>query len=319
MQDNGEIIHISGDNTPELPELKKEDSVEILVEQFLAQHDVRKSSRDRYRKSLKGFLKWIKGKKIEQITREYLLEYKEMLLAKGKSTMTVGAYLVSIRLFYEYLYQEYNIKNIAKGVASPKRTNKFEHKPLTEEQSSKLLEYFKDNLRDYAIINLMLRTGMRTIEIVRSNIGDIGEIGGKRCLYLQGKGRDDKKEYVLTTDKTLNPIKEYIKARPNFKEDEPIFISKSKNNFGERLTTKTISLIARTGLDAIGLKGKDGYTAHSLRHTAASIMLSRGISLDRIRSVFRHKNMSTTLGYATMADERKRIEESPEAALDDAF
>lgn len=316
--DNNGIIRIDGEDVPERNPYK---GLDKLVEEFLAQHAVRKSSRDRYRKSLKQFLNWASGKQIQQITRASLLEYRDTLFEEGKSALTVGAYLVSVRLFYEYLYQEYDIKNVAKGVASPKRSNKFEHKALNEDECGRLIDYYKEkgNLRDLAMVNLMLRTGMRTIEIIRADIGDIGSIGGKRCLFLHGKGRDDKKEYVLVTDKALDPIKDYIKTRENFKDSDPIFVSESRNGKGTRLTTKTISLTLRTGLDAIGLRGKDGYTAHSCRHSAASIMLTRGIAIDRVRGVLRHHNIATTMGYVAMADEKKRIDESPESALDDAF
>jgi integrase/recombinase XerC/integrase/recombinase XerD len=60
--------------------------------------------------------------------------------------------------------------NIAKGIKSPKRKNAFRKQALTPGQSRELLTYFKTQcLMDYAIANLLLRTGLRTIEIVRAN------------------------------------------------------------------------------------------------------------------------------------------------------
>lgn len=319
MTDNNEIIHVH--NEEELPISNPYQSIDKLVEEFLAQHDVRKSSRDRYRKSLKQFLDWAQGRDIVQITRESLLEYKESLHIAKKSTKTIGAYLVAIRLFYEYLDQKYDIKNVAKGIHSPKQENKFEHNALTEDQCTQLLEHYKKagNIRDYAMINLMLRTGMRTIEISRALIEDIGKKDGADCLFLHGKGRDDKKEFVLLTAKALELLKEYLATRGAYNPSDSLFISESNNGKGTSISTKTISSVAREGLDAIGLYGKDGYTAHSCRHSAGSIMLTKGVPLDQIKKVLRHKNVSTTLGYVTMAEEKKRIQDAPENTLDDAF
>jgi len=302
-----------------------EKTVEGLIEEFLSQHSVRKNSRDRYRKSLKQFLIWTKGRNISQINRAAILDYKEDLLNKTledgnkMSPLTVGAYLVAVRLFYDYLNQEYNIKNVAKGIKM-KRSNKFERAALNEEQCAKLLLHFESegDLRDYAIVNLLLRTGMRTIEIVRANIEDVSQIQGKNCLFVQGKGRDDKKDFVLLTEKALLPIKSYIAERGVIAPKDPLFTSTSNNNRGERLTTKTISTLVKSGLIAIGLSGKE-YTAHSCRHSAASIMLDRGESLERVQEVLRHTNSQTTKGYVHKANEKRRIEESPESSLDNAF
>lgn len=310
-----EITIINNDLVPQGDEF----SLEKLVKEFLNQHDVRTNSRDRYEKSLKQFLNYFKTKQVNQITRAAILEYKDSLLSSGKSPLTVSAYLVSVRLFYDYLNMEYNVKNIAKGI-KVKRSKKFERSALTEEEAHRLLIHVKDNgnLRDFAIINLLLRTGIRTIESVRANISDVGEVQGKRCLYVHGKGRDNKKEYVLLTDAALDPLKEYIATRENVKPGDPLFISESNNNLGQRLTTKSISAIARNGLDAIGLNKRE-YTAHSLRHSAGSIMINQGISVERVREVLRHTNIDTTLGYVHKANEARRINESPESSLDSAF
>jgi integrase/recombinase XerD len=299
-------------------------NLERLVDEFLAQHSVRKNSRDRYRKSLRQFLNWFKGKNADQITKASILEYKEHLMDEKLSPLTIGAYLVAIRLFYVYLEEEYGIKNIAKNIASPKKENKFKKRALSEAEAAKLLDHFrptpenKMSLRDYAIINLMLRTGMRTIEVVRANISDIGLIDGVKVLFLHGKGRDDKSEHARINDKALEPLRLYIESREGCSQDEPLFVSEYSGGRNHALTTKTISRLAREGLDAIGLTGKE-YTAHSLRHTAGSIMLARGVALEHVKSVLRHKNISTTLGYVHMADEKKRMEENPEGKLDDAF
>ena len=62
------------------------------------------------------------------------------------------------------------------------------------------------SLRDFAIVNLILRTGLRTIEVVRADVGDITFKGNRRILRVWGKGHDTKDDFVVLTDKTYLPI-----------------------------------------------------------------------------------------------------------------
>lgn len=68
---------------------------------------------------------------------------------------------------------------------------------------------------DFAILNLMLRTGLRGIEIVRANCRDIQTKAGVDVLYVQGKGRASKDNFVVLTPKALSPIAAYLEKRSN--------------------------------------------------------------------------------------------------------
>ena len=130
----------------------------------------------------------------------------------GKSSLTVGGYITSVRRFYEWTEAKKYYPNIAKGVKTPKRAQQFKKQPLSATESTDLLNQVT-NPRDLAIINLCLRTGLRTIEVVRANVGDIETKGGQIILNVHGKGRDDKDQFVILTNKAQAPITEYLKAR----------------------------------------------------------------------------------------------------------
>ena len=64
--------------------------------------------------------------------------------------------------------------------------------------------------RDFTIVNVIARTGLRTIEAIRTNIEDIKQEGGDALLFFQGKGSDSKNSFVILTEKALNPILTYL-------------------------------------------------------------------------------------------------------------
>jgi integrase/recombinase XerC/integrase/recombinase XerD len=295
-----------------------------LVNRFIAAQDVKLSSRALYRRTLTQYLNWTvkRGLKLKDITRAEIIEYKDALFERGMSSLSVGSYLTVVRKFYEWTESVKLYPNVAKGIKTPKRKQAFKKLPLTLEQTSKLLAYFQDRpaegLRDLAIINLLLRTGLRTIEAATANIEDITFKQGKRVLLVQGKGEVEKNNFVILTEKAYESIRAYLATRPQAKASEPLFTSVSNNSRGLRLTTRTISRIAKEGLKAIGLDSKH-LTAHSLRHTLAVTILRAGGSLSDAQGVLRHANPATTQIYTQSINEEMRIKNAPEELVDNLY
>lgn len=296
-------------------------NIEAIIDTFVEAQDVKVSSKLLYRRTLKQYLRWIgvKGYLLSDIARAQLIEYKEELLSSGMSSLTVGSYITSVRRFYEWAEANKYYPNVAKGLKTPKRKQQFKKQPLLPEQATALLTYYQDKaLRDYAIVSLLLRTGLRTVEIIRANIGDIVYKGSQRVLMVHGKGRDEKDNFVVLTDKAYQPIAEYLATRGKISPSEPLFISGSNNSKGQRLTTRTISFIAKEGLKAIGLNERS-FTAHSLRHTTAVNILRAGGSLETAQFTLRHSNPATTQIYTATLNEERRLQNSGEALIDNLF
>ena len=295
--------------------------IEELVDRFIASQDVKESSKLLYRRTLKQYFNWVDKKSylLSEIARPQLLEYKEELLNSNMSSLTVGSYITSVRRFYEWTEANIFYPNVAKGIKTPKRKQQFKKQPLLPDQATALLSYYKDKaLRDYAIVNLLLRTGLRTIEVIRANVEDITFKGSQRVLLVQGKGRDERDNFVLLTDKAYQPIAEYLATRGNVNSSEPLFTSTSNNSKGERLSTRTISKIAKEGLKAIGLDERS-FTAHSLRHTTAVNILRAGGSLETAQFTLRHSNPATTQIYTATLNEERRLQNSGEALIDSLY
>ena len=293
---------------------------EGLIDSFINSQDIKPNSRLLYRRTLKQYFTWIivKGYNLSEISRAQIIEYKEYLLNSEKSSLTTASYLTSVKLFYEWTEANKLYPNVAKGIGSPKRKQQFRKQPLLPLQATALLDYYKSKaLRDFAIVNLLLRTGLRTIELIRANVEDIVFKGSQRVLLIQGKGRDERDNFVILTDKTYNPLKEYLETR-TYTGSSPLFISDSNNNKGQRLTTRTISFIAKEGLRAIGLNDKQ-FTAHSLRHSTAVNILRAGGSLETAQLTLRHSNPATTQIYTATLNEERRLQNNGETLIDNLF
>jgi len=295
--------------------------IEELVDSFISSQDVKLSSKLLYRRTLKQYFSWVdkKGYLLSEITRVELLQYKEDLLSSGLSSLTVGSYITSVRRFYEWSEANKYYPNVAKGIKTPKRKQQFRKQPLKPDQATELLNYYQHKAqRDYAIITLLLRTGLRTVEVIRANVEDIIFKGSQRVLIIQGKGRDEKDNFVLLTDKAYKPIADYLASRGKTNSSEPLFTSTSNNSKGERLTTRSISFIAKEGLKAIGLDNRS-FTAHSLRHTTAVNILRAGGSLETAQMTLRHSNPATTQIYTATLNEERRLQNSGEALIDSLY
>ena len=295
--------------------------IEELVDSFIASQDIKQSSKLLYRRTLKQYFNWVEGKNylLSEIARPQILEYKEELLASEMSSLTVGSYIASVRRFYEWAEANKYYPNVAKGIKTPKRKQQFKKQPLLPSQATALLNHYQGKaLRDYAIVSLLLRTGLRTVEVIRASVEDITFKGSQRVLLVHGKGRDEKDNFVLLTDKAYQPIAQYLATRGNVGGSEPLFTSTSNNSQGGRLTTRTVSYIAKEGLKAIGLDER-AFTAHSLRHTTAVNILRAGGSLEAAQFTLRHSNPATTQLYTATLNEERRLQNSGEVLIDSLY
>lgn len=233
--------------------------------------------------------------------RRDILAYKNFQQAQGLSCSTVSGYMVVVRKFFEYLEATFGYQNVAKGIKGAKRAKGFRKDPLTLEQIKELLDRINratiQGVRDYAMLNLMLRTGLRTIEVIRADVGDIRQQSGEAVLWIHGKGRDAKDEFVLLTQDTLKPLYEYLQARGQAEDARPLFVSMSDRNKNQRLTTRSIRRIVKEHLRDIHLDS-DRLTAHSLRHSFATIALLNGAPLLQVKEAMRHNSIETTMVYA---------------------
>ena len=278
------------------------EQAENLMERFIKFAGVADKSAMTYLIALKQMWKYFRDNQIFNPTRGDLENWRDRLISDRKSASTIQLYLTSAKLFFRWLAMENVYPNIADHLKSRVKIS-HEHKKdfLSQDQSKQLLNFAKGkgtlkDLRDRAIIALMLTAGLRTVEICRADIVDIREINGATFLYVQGKGRSEKAESVRLAPQVYSLIQEYLKIRGEDNDREPLFVSTSNRCKNARLDTQTIRKLVKADLRAIGLDN-DRISAHSLRHTAATQMLLNGAKIEDAQMILRHKNINTTMIY----------------------
>ena len=294
---------------------------ERLIEIFLNSQDIMDKSRETYRWGLKRFFRWMRttGRTLQTMTPADVVQFKGKLSKERLSPLTVGAYMTAVRRFYGWTETSLIYPNIARSVKTPKGRKGFRKTALTPEEAASLLEHLKGrSLRDYAIVNLILRTGLRTVEVMRADVGDITRKRGKRILKVWGKGAEDKDAMVIIGEPVWNPIREYLSTRGEVPKDAPLFVTEGKGHRGERVSTRTIQRLCKEALRAIGLDSHE-YSAHSLRHTTAVTIIRKGGDLNDVQRVLRHASQVTSQVYTASIEQEVRLDSNPEALLDDAF
>ncbi len=296
------------------------DDWRTLLVAYLAQKDVNSpETLKTYRKSLTQYFKWVDamGLDMDAIGRSDILVYRSYLVRERHcSSMTVAAYLVAVKGFYEWAAAARLYPNIAKTIHTgfDKEHIKMH---LTREQTGMLLDYVRTTgPRNYAMVNLMLRCGLRTIEVSRANVEDLSSINGQRILYIQGKGRQDKKRWVVLREAAWEPIAEYLSERGGAEGAEPLFACEGTNSRGRRLSARSVQDICKRALRAIGLDSHQ-YSAHSLRHTTGVRILDNGGSVSDVQEVLGHSSIDTSRIYLKSAERDIRVNRPAERFLDD--
>ena len=280
--------------TPEIINFSK------YLGEFLSEQDIKENSKGTYRRALKQFFSFMSSKYIWLASND-ILEYKKFLDSQGLAAYTITAYLVVVRKFFAWTESKKIYPNIAKTIKGMKNPKGFRKEALSNQQIARVLKVINistlQGKRDFAIINLLLRTALRTIEIQRADIGDIAQCVDEAKFYIQGKGRDAKDEYVVLTYTALKPILTYLEARGQEGSSAPLFTSISDRNNGDRMTTRSISRLIKNALLKADINDKR-LTAHSLRHTAITNALKGGANLQEVKTMARHANINTTLIYS---------------------
>lgn len=295
------------------------ENLDQLIEAFLLSQDVSIKSKTVYRNALKLFKAFLAereaGGALGYLTKTDLVQYKSHLLARGLSPRTGNLYLTSVRQFFKYLESNRIYPDVTAGIRGFKRSYGFNRDPLTLQQARDLLASVDVSsligLRNFAMINLMLRTGLRTMEVVASDVGDIRQTSNATLLYVRSKGRDAKDDFVVLTREAYEPIARYLAARKCNDPRAPLFVSHRNYNEGERITTKTLRCAVKRQLLAIGVFSSR-ISAHSLRHTFATMALQNGATIEQVRDTLRHQNITTTQIYVHTTD---RLEHAAEDAI----
>ena len=208
--------------------------------------------------------------------------------------------LMAIRSFYNYLTAKtHQLKeNPVRDIDTP-RTKKTLPEYLTLEESLCLLDAVegRQQERDYCILTLFLNCGLRISELIALNLSDIqGD-----TLRVLGKG--NKTRILYLNDACQEAIRAYLAVRRPIsgKNADALFLSSRDT----RPSRSTIHAMVKRSLSAAGLDSKR-YSAHKLRHTAATLMLKNGVDVRTVQEVLGHEHLNTTQIYTHIDNEGLR-------------
>ena len=279
-----------------------------LFHRFIAYLDTTPKTIETYSKALKQLFNYFSLNGISHPQREDIIAFRDELNASGPKPTTIQNYITATKLFFSWTAQEGYYPNITDHLKGAKLDREHKKDYLTSRQVKEVLESIELNslkgLRDYAILTLMVTGGLRDIEVSRADIEDLRTVGENTVLYIQGKGRQEKTEYIKISPQVEKAIRTYLKARGDSGEKAPLFASLSNNSNGQRLSTRSISGLVKNRLKEAGYNS-ERLTAHSLRHTAVTLSLLAGKDITEVQQFARHANISTTMIYNHSLDKAK--------------
>lgn len=218
--------------------------------------------------------------------------------------------IATIRSYYKYLYNKEKIidENPVQDLDSPKLIKSLP-RYLSLDESVRLLSSVEgaNRERDFCILTLFLNCGLRISELVALNISDISA----DSIRVFGKG--GKERIVFLNDACAQAINEYLAVRKTIAANtQALFVSSRK----ERISKSTVHNLVKKHISAAGLDSTK-YSAHKLRHTAATLMLQNGVDVRTLQEVLGHEHLNTTQIYTHVESEnlREAAQRSPLAGF----
>lgn len=286
-------------------ELSLKKAIEEYREIYMAYRNFAQRTRVEYVNDLEDLVEFLSRMgvdKVGEVTLPHLVRYMAELDKRGFAGSTRKRKVISIRSFFGFLYMEgHTTTNIGKQLIPP-YVEARKPRYLTTEEYSRLLEWAKPNKRDYAIIQLLLQTGIKLSELVRLTLNDlqitdITDKRGNKVEFIRVVDNQRNKGRVIP----LNPnagraIDDYLAIRENSLSDN-LFLNRS----GEQLGVRGVEKVIGKYFDIAGIKNA---SVNSLRHTFGISQAVKGTNLKTIQKVMGHKERRTTGIYLSLANQR---------------
>lgn len=251
------------------------------------------------------------------------------------SANTAAQYLRTVSAFFRWTAETGVYPNIAAGIHAPKIRHDTHRKEALSpadvlkiersidtaaaEQAAAAAQARKDiagriqrsreqGKRLKALYLLAVNCGLRTVELSRANIRDIETKGGQAYIYIWGKGHSEPDTRKPIAPEIKAALDDYISSRSdNPTGSSPLFVSTGNRSGGNRIAPTTISTMLKRAMQAAGYDS-ERITAHSLRHTAGTIVMELTGDLFLTQTYMRHSNPATTEIYLHNKTEGREAE-----------
>ena len=284
--------------TDEIKKKEEQNTNEKFINSFLSAKEIEGCSQrtiSYYKENIQRLIskleKPIKGITTEDI-RNYLSNYKE---TNNCGSVTIDNIRRVFSSFFAWLEDEdYIIKSPVRRIHKVK-TASIIKETFTDENIEKMRDECK-NIRNLAIIELLISTGMRVGELVNLNIEDIN-FEDRSCI-VQGKG--NKQREVYFDARTKIHLMQYLNIRKD--DNKALFVSKNKPH--QRLSISGIELIVRK----IGvITDVNRVHPHKFRRTLATMAIDKGMPIEQVQKLLGHVKIETTMHYAMVNQNNVKI------------
>jgi integrase/recombinase XerD len=264
-----------------------------LLESFLQDCELRgiaQVTRNNYQYQVGSFADFqqSRGKDITQVTTDDLKDFLRFLKNKHYRGTSLSTIFSSISAFYEYLVLEgevkYNpIREFRRRYIRSYKEDVRERRCISLEEARLLVNSIIDS-RDRAVVLLLLKTGIRRMELVTLDIEDI-DLETMNILLKRTAKRSNRRLYF--DHETAEALKRWLNARKNRTSSKALFIGPD----GERLTTESIMLIVKRHAERVGLhnsnsdKPEDHFTPHCCRHWFTTHLIRAGMPRDFVKEL----------------------------------
>ncbi len=290
------------------------EKMDFLCRKFLNEVQATKNLSDKtiiaYTSDLCDFDKYVGKNKIGDLI---LIDYvKYLSVDRHLQGSSINRKLVVLKMFFDYLYRyDYIEKNYFKDYNFKFKKERKLPKTIAIKDTEKLLKHLKSesenslsdyakwlNMRNLALIDVLISTGIRIEEASKISLNDI--FTTERTILIHGKGRKQRLIYISCTETWLNLINWLkIRGQKSINTDK-VFV----NRFGESLSIHGIEYIYNSIKKNSGINQNS--TPHYLRHTFATNLLANGADLRSVQEILGHSSVATTEIYTEVTTKRKK-------------
>ena len=210
----------------------------------------------------------------------------------GLSAPARARKVAAIRSFYKYLTNKAKLisENPMQDLDSP-HLKKSLPRYLDLEESVSLLDHVDgaNQARDYCILTLFLNCGLRISELVGLNVTDV------RGNQLRVLGKGNKERMLFLNEACQSALEDWLTERSmlTLVDQNALFVTLQNRR---RISRAAVHKLVKKHLAAAGLDSTQ-YSAHKLRHTAATLMLQNGVDVRTLQEVLGHDHLNTTQIY----------------------
>ena len=280
---------------------------------YLYDQDKSEQTIKAYMADLRSFSHWFQHTTGEpptpdSITPMEIIDYRNTMLDQGKKPSTINRSLISISSFCQWAEQnDLILNNPAEGIRSVAE-EPLAPRALERKEQLGLLRAVRKagNLRDLAIITMLLHTGMRVSELCNLRVSDI-TISTNSNMIVVREGKGTKRRSIPLNSTVIGVLKNYLKSLssdgkttlitgPNPEKGRFLFYGQKRmplTDRGIRYVIQKYAYIAKL----------THVSPHVFRHTCAKNLIDAGQSIDRVARILGHSNVNTTAIY-TMPTER---------------